>query len=66
MSDSESNCSPKALCVFVSRATRPSMPSSTIAAKIAIAASSNRWFIAWTIAKNPANSAAIVNRFGNR
>ena len=66
MSDSESNCSPNALCVFVSRATRPSMPSSTIAAKIAMAASSNRLSIAWTIAKKPANSAAIVNRLGSR
>jgi hypothetical protein len=50
MSDSESNCSPKALWVLVRRATRPSMPSSTIAAKMASAASSKRWFIACTIA----------------
>jgi hypothetical protein len=42
------------------------MPSSTMATKIAIAAASKRWFIACTMAKKPANSAAIVNRFGSR
>ena len=50
MSDMESNCSPKALWVFVSRATRPSRLSSTIATKIATAATSKRPFIACTIA----------------
>jgi hypothetical protein len=33
MSESESMCSPKTLCVWVIRATRPSRLSSTIAAK---------------------------------
>ncbi len=66
MSESESNCSPKALWVLVSRATRPSMPSRTIAAKIAIAAHSKRWFIACTMAKNPANRANSVNALGSR
>ena len=66
MSDSESSCSPKALCVLVRRATRPSMPSRTMATKMAIAAVSKRWFIACTMAKKPANSAAMVNRLGSR
>ena len=50
MSDSESYCSPNALCVFVIRATRPSRLSSSIATKIAIAAASNWSFIAITMA----------------
>ncbi|MNL71252.1 hypothetical protein D3C87_1963800 [compost metagenome] len=66
MSDSESYCSPNALCVLVMRATRPSMPSSTMAAKIAMAATSKRMFIACTMAKKPANSAAVVNALGSR
>ncbi len=41
---------PKADCVRVSRAIRPSRLSRTIATKIAIAAFSNSWFIACTIA----------------
>ncbi len=66
MSDSESYCSPKALCVLVMRATRPSMPSSTMAAKMAMAAVSKFRFIAWTMAKKPANSAAVVKALGSR
>ena len=50
MSDSESICSPNALCVLVMRATRPSRLSSTIAAKMPTAAMSKRPFIAITIA----------------
>lgn len=38
MSDSESNSAPNALWLWVIRATRPSMPSSTMAMKIATAA----------------------------
>jgi hypothetical protein len=38
-SDKESYCTPNSLCVPVSRATRPSRPSSTAAMKIATAAS---------------------------
>ncbi len=41
---------PKADCVRVRRATRPSMLSSTIATKIAIADFSNSWFMPCTIA----------------
>ncbi len=41
---------PNADCVRVSRATRPSMLSSTIATKIAIADFSNSWFMPCTIA----------------
>ena len=41
---------PKADCVRVRRATRPSMLSRTIATKIAIAACSKRWFMPCTIA----------------
>ena len=41
-SESESYSAPKALWVLVSRAMRPSAPSSTIATKIAAAATSNR------------------------
>ena len=66
MSDNESYCSPNALCVLVMRATRPSMPSSTIAAKMAMAALSKRMFMACTMAKKPANSAAVVNALGSR
>ncbi|MCY1538655.1 hypothetical protein D9M68_742070 [compost metagenome] len=50
MSDSESYCSPKADCVLVRRATRPSMPSSTMATKMAMAATSKRSFMACTTA----------------
>ncbi|MNN64285.1 hypothetical protein D3C81_1797200 [compost metagenome] len=50
MSESESYCSPNALCVLVMRATRPSMPSSTMAAKMAMAAESKWPFIAATMA----------------
>jgi len=50
MSESESICSPKALCVFVMRATRPSRLSSTIAANTPSAAWSKRAFIAITMA----------------
>ena len=50
MSDRLSYCSPNALCVLVIRATRPSRLSSTIATKIAMAATSKRPFIACTIA----------------
>ena len=66
MSERESYCSPKALWVFVSRATRPSMPSSTMARKIATAADSKFWFIAWTMAKKPEKSAAVVKALGSR
>ena len=41
---------PNADCVRVSRATRPSMLSSTIATKMAIAAFSKSWFMPCTIA----------------
>src|SRR5205085_2204097 len=37
MSAIESNCAPNSLCVLVQRATRPSMPSSTMATKMAMA-----------------------------
>jgi hypothetical protein len=37
-----------------------------MAAKIATAAHSKRWFIACTVAKKPANRAAVVKRFGSR
>ena len=50
MSARLSYSAPNALCVRVSRATRPSMPSSTIATKTAIAAWSKLTFIACTIA----------------
>ena len=50
MSDSESYSAPKALWVRVSRATRPSRPSSTMAMKIATAACSKSPFIACTMA----------------
>ena len=50
MSDRLSYSAPKALCVRVRRATRPSRLSSTMATKIAMAACSNRWFIACTMA----------------
>src|SRR5260363_263530 len=66
ISDKLSYCSPNALCVFVIRAMRPSMPSSTIAKKIAIAAVSKCAFIARTIAKKPQNSAAVVSALGSR
>ncbi|MNS98061.1 hypothetical protein D3C72_1324160 [compost metagenome] len=48
MSDSESICSPNALCVLVMRATRPSRLSSTIAANTPSAARSKRAFMAIT------------------
>ena len=41
---------PNALCVLVSRATRPSRPSSTIAMKIATAACSKCWPMAAVMA----------------
>ena len=50
MSDKESYCSPNAEVVFVKRATRPSIPSSTRAQKIAMADISKRPFIACTTA----------------
>ena len=50
MSARLSYSAPKALWVLVSRATRPSNPSSTMATKMAIAAWSKRPFIACTIA----------------
>ncbi len=50
MSDRLSICSPKVLCVFVMRATRPSSESSTIAQNTPYAACSKRPFIAITIA----------------
>ena len=50
MSDRLSYSAPNALCVLVSRATRPSRLSSTMATKMAIAAWSNVRFIACTIA----------------
>src|SRR5260363_351840 len=66
ISDKLLYCSPNALCVFVIRPMRPSMPSSTIAKKIAIAAVSKCAFIARTIAKKPQNSAAVVSALGSR
>jgi hypothetical protein len=48
MSDSESICSPNALCVFVMRATRPSRLSRIIAANTPSAARSKRAFMAIT------------------
>jgi hypothetical protein len=50
MSARLSNSAPKALCVLVRRATRPSRLSSTIATKMAIDAWSKLRFIACTIA----------------
>ena len=50
MSARLSYSAPNADWVRVSRATRPSMLSRTIATKIATAAFSNSWFIACTIA----------------
>ena len=50
MSARLSNSAPNALCVLVSRATRPSRLSSTAATKIAMAAWSKLRFIACTIA----------------
>ena len=41
-SESESYCTPNSLCVPVSRATRPSMPSSSAATNTAMDASSKR------------------------
>ena len=66
MSAIESYCAPNSLWVLVQRATRPSMPSSTMATKIAIAATSNRPFIACTMAKKPENSTPVVKRLGSR
>jgi hypothetical protein len=66
MSDSESYSAPNALWVLVNVATRPSRPSRTMATSMATAACSKRQFIAWTMAKNPANSAPVVSRLGNR
>ena len=50
MSDRLSYSAPNGLCVRVSRATRPSRPSNTIATNTPIAASSKRLFIACTMA----------------
>ncbi len=50
MSARLSYSAPNSLCVRVSRATRPSRPSSTIAMNTAIAACSKWPFIAWTMA----------------
>jgi hypothetical protein len=49
LSESESICSPNALCVLVIRATRPSRLSSTMAQKIPIAACMNWPFTAMTM-----------------
>jgi len=57
---------PKSLSVLVSRATRPSSPSITIATKTATAAFWKLPSMAATTAKKPANSAAVVSRFGSR
>ena len=66
MSAIESNCAPNSLCVLVQRATRPSMPSSTMAMKMAMQPTSKRPFIACTMAKKPQNKTPSVNRFGSR
>ena len=66
MSAMLSYCAPNSLCVLVQRATRPSMPSSTIATYMAIAATSKRPLIACTMAKKPQNSTPVVKRFGSR
>jgi hypothetical protein len=66
MSAIESYCAPNSLWVFVQRATRPSIPSSTMATKIAIAPISKRPFIACTMAKKPQNSTPVVKRFGSK
>jgi len=50
MSDRLSICSPKALCVLVMRATRPSRLSSTMAQKMPMADCSNCPFMAMTMA----------------
>jgi 1,2-phenylacetyl-CoA epoxidase catalytic subunit len=42
------------------------MPSKTKDAKMAIAAISNWWFIALTMAKKPQNKAAVVNALGSK
>ena len=65
-SASESYCTPNSLWVLVRRATRPSMPSSTPAMKIARHAASKRPCDAAMIAKNPPNRPAVVNRLGSR
>ena len=52
-SASESYCTPNSLWVLVSRATRPSRPSSTAATKIATQAASKRPWEAAMIAKKP-------------
>jgi hypothetical protein len=62
----ESYCSPNALWVLVSRATRPSKPSHTIATKIAIAASAYCPLVAKIMEKNPANNPNVVNRLGSK
>ncbi|MOA45572.1 hypothetical protein D3C78_1679790 [compost metagenome] len=66
MSDRESYSAPKALCVLVRRATRPSSPSRTMATKMAMAALENCPLMALMIAYRPVKSAAVVNRFGSR
>ena len=66
MSAIESYCAPNSLCVLVQRATRPSMPSSTMATKMAMQPISKRPFIACTMAKKPQNSTPVVNRLGSR
>lgn len=50
MSERESYSAPKALCVRVSRATRPSSPSRIMAMKMATAACSKRPVMACTMA----------------
>ena len=65
-SASESYCTPNSLWVLVRRATRPSIPSSTPATKIAMQAASKRPCEAAMIAKKPPNRPPVVNRLGSR
>ena len=66
MSAKLSSCSPNALWLLVKRATRPSMPSSTMAMNTDTAALSKRPCMDWVMAKNAANKAAMVNELGSR
>ena len=66
MSAIESYCAPNSLCVLVQRATRPSMPSSTMAMKMAMQPTSKRPFIACTMAKKPQNRTPSGEEIGQQ
>src|SRR5437870_2008453 len=65
-SASESNSTPNWLVAFISRATRPSSRSMTIATKIASAASQNRPPTVSGGAKKPQKRLPVVRRHGSR